>query len=108
MPEDGAVASGNDGRLTPDAVYAIAGAFAAGMQAGQGCAIDEAAAARSAAAWARMPRSELWQEPHWSPIPQRWRSRTELAPFSMARATSFSDFPRQMQMITFVRSRSLY
>jgi hypothetical protein len=83
--------------------YAIAGAFAAGPQAGQGCATAEAA---SVAALARIPRSEVWQEPHWSPIPQRWRSRTEAAPFSMARAMSFSDFPRQMQMITFVRFRS--
>jgi hypothetical protein len=50
-----------------------------------------------------MTRRELWQEPHWSPIPQRWRSRTVEAPFSIALMTSLSDLPRQMQMITFVR-----
>ena len=65
-------------------------------QAGQGWAV--------AAAWASMVRRELWQEPHWSPMPQRWRSRTVDAPLSMARWMSLSDLPRQMQMITLVSS----
>jgi hypothetical protein len=47
-----------------------------------------------------MPRSELWQEPHWSPMPQRCRSRTDEAPVPIAREMSLSDLPRQMQMIT--------
>ena len=60
--------------------------------------------AAAAAACASMARSELWQEPHWSPMPQRCRSRTLSAPLSMARMMSFSDLPRQMQMITWVVS----
>jgi hypothetical protein len=59
-----------------------------------------AAMADAAADWAIIVRSELTQEPHWSPMPQRWRSRTVEAPLAMALLTSRSDFPRQMQMIT--------
>ena len=56
--------------------------------------------AAAAAAWASMARRELWQEPHWSPMPQRCRSRMDDAPALMAFSTSRSDLPRQMQMIT--------
>jgi hypothetical protein len=54
----------------------------------------------AAADCASMPRRLLMQEPHWSPMPQRWSSRTLLAPPLIALMTSFSFLPRQMQMIT--------
>src|SRR6185295_13266157 len=57
-------------------------------------------AAWAVSARARSPRWEMWQEPHWSPMPQRWRSRTVAAPWPMALSMSRSDLPRQMQMIT--------
>src|SRR6185436_17771083 len=73
--------------------YAMAGTAgcAAGTQAGQ--------AARSAAVTASIARSELWQEPHWSPMPQRCRSRRLDAPLSMAWRIFDSEAPRQMQTI---------
>ena len=61
-------------------------------QAGQGWAAESARES--------IARSELWQEPHWSPMPQRCRSRRDSAPLSMAFVTSRSDFPRQIQTIT--------
>src|ERR1043165_1301284 len=56
-------------------------------------------ASRSTAATASIFRSALWQEPHWSPMPHRCRSRTERAPPSMAWWMVRSEAPRQMQTI---------
>src|SRR6266498_4188111 len=64
---------------------------------GQGAAAIMAS--RSTAATASILRRTLWQEPHWSPMPQRCRSRTERAPSSMASEMVRSEAPRQMQTI---------
>jgi hypothetical protein len=59
----------------------------------------QAGHADAVAAVATIVRSMLWHDPHWSPMPQRCRSRTEVAPLSIALEISRSDLPRQMQMI---------